>query len=262
MQLLDAIRDCRAFDLSQPYFVGMPHHPSHPPFLFSLTKKHGDYRDASGMSSAADSIGMSGHTGTHVDALGHFSCGGKFFGGEPVSQSYAGGVAHHSIADVAPMLRRGVLLDIAALLGVDSLDVDFVITAEHFEEAQRRQNVTVKQGDIALFRTGWARFWSEPAQFFPEAHGPGPAIDGARWLSSRKVFAAGSDTLAFEHVPDPAMPVHVHLLVENGIHLIENLNLEELSSSGAHEFVFIAAPLKILGGTGGPVRPIALVPAS
>jgi kynurenine formamidase len=73
------------------------------------------------------------------------------------------------------------------------------------------------------------------------------------------VFAAGSDTLAFEKIPAATMPVHVHLLVESGIHIMECLNLEELAAAGVREFLFIAAPLKIRGGTGAPMRPLAVV---
>ena len=65
--------------------------------------------------------------------------------------------------------------------------------------------------------------------------------------------------MAFEKVPDLAMPVHVHLLVEHGIHIIECLNLEELAKAAAKEFLFIALPLKLEGATGSPVRPIAVV---
>ena len=54
------------------------------------------------------------------------------------------------------------------------------------------------------------------------------------------------------------MPVHVHLLVESGIHIIECLNLEQLAADQVYEFVFVAAPLKIRGGTGSPIRPFAL----
>ena len=72
------------------------------------------------------------------------------------------------------------------------------------------------------------------------------------------MFAAGSDTVALEVLPNPAMPVHVHLLVESGIHIIEVLNLEEIASNGVYTFVFMAAPLKIRGGTGAPVRPLAI----
>jgi kynurenine formamidase len=245
----------QVFDLSQPYFVGMPHHPSHPPFCFSLTKLHGDYVDPSGMSSAADSIAMSGHTGTHIDALCHFSCGGVFYNGVTTAdhQAHATGVETLSVDTIAPILRRGVLLNLA---GGKPLARDFVVNPEHLDQAAK--GLTINPGDVVLLRTGWARYWSSARDYISEVHGPGPAIEGARWLSDRKIFAAGSDTVAFEHVPDPAMPVHVHLLVKSGIHIIENLNLEELAAAGIREFTFIAAPLRIRGGTGAPIRPLAL----
>ena len=75
-----ALRNAQVYDLAQPYFVGMPHFPTHPPFLFGLTKKHGDQVTAGGVSSSADSIAFGGHVGTHIDALSHFSCNGKLHG--------------------------------------------------------------------------------------------------------------------------------------------------------------------------------------
>ena len=131
------------------------------------------------------------------------------------------------------------------------------ITPEHLDAAA---DGDVQAGDVVLLRTGWSRYWDDPARFISQVHSPGPGLEAARWLSARKIFAAGSETAPFEFVPSPAMPVHVHLLVENGIHIIECLNLEELSASGAREFLFVAAPLKIRGGTGSPIRPVALVP--
>ncbi|HEX4595569.1 MAG TPA: cyclase family protein, partial [Bryobacteraceae bacterium] len=172
------------------------------------------------------------------------------------------GIGRHSVDTIAPMLRRGVLLDIAAKFNTEALPADFIITPEHLESAAKAQNVAVENGDVVLLRTGWARFWNDAARYITGGHGmnpagPGPELDGARWLSKRGVFAAGSDTVAFERVPC-AMPVHVHLLVENGIHIIEALNLEELARDRIYEFVFVAAPLKIRGGTGSPIRPLAL----
>jgi kynurenine formamidase len=117
---------------------------------------------------------------------------------------------------------------------------------------------------VVLLRTGWARFWANAGRYITGGKGtvassPGPELDGARWLSSKGIFAAGSDTVAFERVPAAEMPVHVHLLVESGIHIIEALNLEELSRRRVHEFVFVATPLKIRGATGSPIRPLALI---
>ena len=259
--LADRIAGAKVYDLAQPYFVGMPHHPSHPPFLFSLAKQHGEYVGPAGNSSASESIALGGHVGTHIDALCHFSCGGKLHGGGAAApvQSYAGGVRSHSIDTVAPILRRGILLDVAAHAGTAILRDDFEIAPAHLESAARAQNVEVRPGDVVLLRTGWAAYWRDPARFIAQVRGPGPALDGARWLSAHGIFAAGSDTVAFEKVPDASMPVHVHLLVESGIHIVECLNLEELAAARAYEFLFVALPLKIEGGTASPIRPVAVV---
>ena len=254
--LLDAIRGARVFDLAQPYFTGMPHYPTHPPFLFGLTKRHGDVVGPAGHSSAADAIAMGSHVGTHIDALCHFSCGGKLHGGIDVAQvqSYGSGLREYSVDTIAPILRRGVLLDLAT---GGPLAADAEITPGMLERAQRCE---IQEGDVVVLRTGWAPRFENAREFVNETRCPGPAIDGARWLSARHIFAAGSDTVPFEKSPDPAMPVHVHLLVESGIHIIECLNLEELAAAGVSEFVFVGAPLKIRGATGSPLRPLALVP--
>ena len=250
----------RVFDLAQPYFVGMPHHPAHPPFLFSLVKQHGDYVGPARNSSASDALAMGTHVGTHIDALCHFSCGGKLYGGEEAAavQSYAGGLERHSIDTIAPILRRGVLLDIATLEGGPPLPADFEILPAQMEAAVRSHGVEISPGDVVLLRTGWAAFFHDAPRFINEARGPGPGLAGAQWLSRQGVHAAGSDTVAFEKVPDAAMPVHVHLLVDSGIHIIECLNLEELARERVYEFLFVALPLKLRGATASPIRPVAL----
>jgi kynurenine formamidase len=254
--LIDLLSSAKVYDLAQPYFTGMPHHPAHPPFLFSLIKEHGEYTGPGGNSSASESIAMGSHVGTHIDALCHFSCGGKLHGGHEVAelQSYGGGLRKHSI----DILRRGVLLDIAAASGLGVLPQDFEITPAHLDTAASTAGVEIRAGDVVLLRTGWARFFRDPGKFISQVHGPGPRLEGAQWLSARGIYAAGSDTVAFEKVPDPGMPVHVHLLVERGIHIIECLNLEELATTPVKEFLFVALPLKLEGATGSPIRPIAL----
>src|SRR5579859_698916 len=114
-QLLAAVRSARVYDLAQPYYTGMPHHPNHPPFLFGLNKKHGDYVAGNGASSASEGLTLGGHVGTHIDALCHFSCGGKLHGGAEAAtvQSVEHGFATLGIGSVAPIVRRGVLFDIA-----------------------------------------------------------------------------------------------------------------------------------------------------
>src|SRR5438552_641084 len=260
-RLLELLRAAKVYDLAQPYFTGMPHYPTHPPFLFGLTKQHGDAVGPAGNSSAADAIAMGSHVGTHIDALCHFSCGGKLHGGHDVGplQSYTGGLRKFSVDTIAPILRRGVLLDIAGLMGGEPLSEDFEVKPGHLEEAARAQGVEVRVGDVVLLRTGWAQYFEDARAFVRDAHGPGPSLAAAQWLSGRGIFAAGADTVAFEKSPAPAMPVHVHLLVDSGVHIIECLNLEQLAADRVSEFVFVAAPMKIRGATGAPLRPLALV---
>jgi kynurenine formamidase len=249
----------KTYDLGQPLFAGMPHFPTHPPFSRTLTKKHGEFLLSNGASSAAETITMGGHVGTHIDALSHFSCDGKLHGGVEPVQSYSDGVTTYGVDTIQPIFRKAVLFDIARLEGVEALPLDFVITPEHLTAC----GVTPSEGGIALIRTGWGRLWNDASLFITgdggsQVRGPGVKTQGAQWLSKYGIFAAGSDTVAFEHVPSH-MEVHVHLLVERGIHIIECLNLEPLSEEGVKEFIFIALPLKIRGGTGSPIRPVAVI---
>ncbi|MGH9647504.1 MAG: cyclase family protein, partial [Bryobacteraceae bacterium] len=221
--IISALGRCRVFDLSHPLFVGMPHYPTHPPVLFSLTKKHGDMVLEGGVSSAADSMALGGHVGTHIDALCHFSCDGKLFGGVDVNgiQSYDGGVRGLSVDTIAPIMRRGVLIDVA---DKTILEPDHTITPQEIENTARSEGVEVRAGDVVLLRTGWAAYWNDPKRFITGtsgAHvsGPGPELPGAQWLSKHKIFATGSDTVGFEKQPTQ-MQVHRHLLVENGIHIM------------------------------------------
>ena len=168
-------------------------------------------------------------------------------------QSYGGGLKKFSVDTVAPILRRGVLLDIA---GAAPLAEDCEIAPLQLEAARTTE---IRPGDVVLLRTGWARYFEDARKFVNETRLPGPGLAAARWLSARGIFAAGSDTVAFEKSPVAEMPVHVHLLVESGIHIIECLNLEELAADGVTEFLFVGVPMKIRGATGAPVRPLAVV---
>jgi kynurenine formamidase len=244
----------RPYDLGQPYFPGMPHFPTHPPFLYGLTKRHGDIVYSNGTSSAADAIALGTHVGTHIDSLSHFSCNGKFYGGIAVEHSYGSGMSELGVDTIEPIVRRGVLLDIAGLQGVEVLPEDFEISPDHLSRATRAD---IRQGDVVLLRTGWARYFQDAKRYVNSVVGPGPVPEGAQWLTSRKVFAVGSDTVAFEKTPSPEMAVHKHLLVDSGVYIIEVLNLEQLALEQIYEFTFVAAPMNIRGATGSPVRPLA-----
>lgn len=248
------LTDRRLIDLAQAWYPGIPHWPTHAPFTHALSKLHGETVLEGGASSAADAISLGTHTGTHMDSLGHFSCNGYFHGGAAVegNQDYASGLSVHSIDRVPPMLRRGVLIDAARMAGVEALREDFAVDASFLVEAD------IREGDVVVVRTGWAKYWQSPARFINGLKMPGITLDAARVLSARKIYAAGADTAAFEKTPSN-MEVHVHLLVESGVYIIECLNLEELAATGVKEFLFAASPLKIRGATGAPVRPFAVI---
>ena len=106
--------------------------------------------------------------------------------------------------------------------------------------------------------------WNDPANFLGQADGaPGPGVPAAQWLIDRGVRVAGAETIAFEVIRPgeghATLPVHRMLLVEAGIHIIEAMNLTDLSEESTSEFLFIGAPLKITGGTGSPMRPLAVI---
>jgi kynurenine formamidase len=247
------------YDLAHPLEPGIPHFPGHPPFTFSLTKLHGEVPYQNGVSSSAECFTTGGHVGTHIDAFSHVSQHGAVFGGRQIysAQSYIGGVQHGGVEELVPVIAHGYLLDLPRLVEKETEPAD-AITADHFERWRRSGDLDVA-GAAVLVRTGWANYWSDPTRYLGHVDGtPGVDASGAEWLGDHKVTVAGSDTWAFERMPNPRLDVHVHLLVRCGIPIIECLNLESLAAAGVTRFVLIAVPLRITGATGCPIRPLAI----
>lgn len=265
--LIEATRGTRTVELGHPHFTGMPCSPNHPGFRMTLIRRHGDMVRPDGGSASNEIIVTGGHVGTHVDALSHVSHDGKLHGGLDAAETQRGGVFSALGAEHTPfLLTRGVLLDVAATKGVDTLPAGYGVTAEDLREAAERADVELQEGDVALIRTGWARHFDNPATYLGQTDGvPGPTVDAAEWLAAAGVATTGADTTAYEQIRAGAghsiLPVHRVLLVEAGIHIIEHLNLEEASRQALTEFVFVMAPLRIVGGTGSPIRPVAVVSA-
>lgn len=254
-------RGAKVYDLGVELHNGMPHFPTHAPFMYQMIRQHGDMMYAEGTGAAVDLICCPTHIGTHIDALGHFSKNGQLCGGKPVAgnQDKLAGLKAHGVETVAPILRRGLLLDVAAYRKEEALKAQYPIEARELEETAKWAKVAIQPGDVVLVRTGYIKHWPT-FTYANVAQGlPGVAISGARWLAEHGIFMGGADSMAFEKLPEPAMPVHVHFLVEKGIHLLEVANLEALSRDRVYEFLFVASPLKIVGATGSPVRPLAIV---
>lgn len=264
--LLEALAaGVRVFDLGRPMFVGMPQSPNHPEFRMALVRRHGDMTRPDGSSAANEIIVTGGHVGTHIDALSHVSHEGKLHGGVDATATQTGGRFSELGAEtIEPMVCRGVLLDIPAALGTDACEPAYEVTPEDFDAAVRHGGVEPRPGEVILLRTGWGRRWDSGAGYVGHGTGvPGPGAAGARWLAARSPRAVGADSIAFERLPAGAghrlLPAHRILLVEHGIHILETLDLEELAAAGVTEFVFLLAPLKLVGATGSPVRPLAVI---
>ncbi|MFY1633002.1 cyclase family protein [Solwaraspora sp. WMMB335] len=263
--LWDLAAGARVIDLAQPMRTGMPQSPNHPPFRMLLERRHGDLVRADGGSAANEMIVMGGHVGTHVDALAHVSQDGLVHGGRAAAPLQgAQGFADLGIDTFAPIVGRGVLLDVAGLHGVDCLDPGYQVTAQDLQRALVKAGVRLRAGDAILIGTGWSRRWEEKETFIGGAGAPGPGEDAARWLAAHRPRVVGAETIAFEHIPPGAgharLPVHRILLVEEGINIVETMRLTELRQSGAAEFLLILNPLPIVGATGSPVRPLAVLP--
>lgn len=262
--MLEVLADVQIVDLGHEMRRGMPVSPNHPPFQLALQRRHGDALRSGGYSSANEIIVTGGHVGTHIDALAHVSKDGLLFGGVPAEDLQSNdGFARHGIDEFTPMVGRGLLLDIAALHGVEVLDPGYEVTVDDLEAAEAATGTTVAEGDAVLIRTGWADHWDDP--IFAGALGaPGPGADGARWLAQRQVRVAGGETITFEVVKQETghslLPAHIVLLVESGINIMEVMDLRALARTGATTFGFVVSPLKLRGATGSPVRPLALVP--
>lgn len=249
----------RVFDLSHDMTVGMPVLGFHIPYSLLLHSRHGDAERPSDTSYANEVMIMSAHTATHIDALGHISRNGKMFGErDAASHQTPNGLTELDASKIPPILRRGVLLDIARHRGVDCLPAGSPIHADELSAAAG--SLDIGPGDVVLIRTGWSQNWGDPETFNGNAGGyPGVSPDGARWLIDRGVFMAGSDTPALEVAPTLGESVHGLLLVDNGIFIAENFQLESLAQAGHREFLFIMLAIKIVGATGSPARPVAIV---
>ncbi|MFD9716191.1 cyclase family protein [Streptomyces sp. NPDC059076] len=253
----------RLIDLAQPLRRGMPQSPNHPPFRMLLERRHGDMVRTDGGSAANEIIITGGHVGTHVDAIAHVSQDGLVHGGlKPDGITSHNGFSELGIDDFTPYVGRCVLLDVAAVHGVPTLPAGYQITPDDLDKAA--VGLTPQPGDVLLIGTGWSRLWDEGASFIGHADGvPGPGEAAGRWLAERRPRAVGGETIAFEHLAPgeghATLPVHRVLLVESGINIVETMKLDELLDSGVRDFTLVLNPLNVVGATGAPVRPLAVI---
>jgi len=215
---------------------------------------------------------------TQIDGLGHATEGedDHWYNGFR-EKDWGGnwGPRKCDASTIPPIVARGVLIDVAGAKGVDALAPHTAITPEDLEEALRKQKTKLEPGDVVLIRTGTLRHWGETGAdhaTIGKHDSAGLTLEAAKWLVEQNgAMLVGSDTSGLEYVPMPDdhkayrekyksfMPVHNYLLIEQGVHIGEFHNLEELAREKAYEFCYVAGTNKIKGSTAGfTLRPMAI----
>lgn len=264
------VKKGKIYSLGQVLEPGMPHLPRHPPLVVApyttpyQSQRRWQERGARNLpGTASERVEINTHSGTHIDALGHWSNCNLTYGGLDARENYGeGGLVHLGLEHIPPIVARGILIDVSALRGGDMLEAGTVLTVRDIQSFLEDHRLSLSKGDTVLLYTGWSKLWRERDLRYCASE-PGPGREAATWLADQDIVALGTDTMAVDVDPpeDPAFPrvVHQIMLVERGVHLIENMYLDELVRDKIYEFLFVLATPKLKGGTAFPVEPIAIV---
>jgi kynurenine formamidase len=206
--------------------------------------------------------GEMGQVGTQFDGFAHQTIGSSLYNCFKLDDiATRNGFEKLGIENVGALITRGVLLDIAGLKGVSTLADNYEIKPEDLDQALVKQKISIYPGDAILIHTGFGRLWNVDNARYAKAH-PGIGIAAANWIVSKDPMLVGADNGGIEINPNPdpalSLPVHQIMLVVNGIHLLENMKLDQLAEKNIYEFAIMVQPLKIKGGTGSTVAPIAV----
>jgi kynurenine formamidase len=207
-------------------------------------------------------VGEVGHVGTQFDAFSHQSIGDSLYNCIKLDETATrNGFTKLGVERVGALITRGVLIDVAALKGLEMLPESYEVTPADIQQALARQKLSLQPGDAVLIHTGWGRLWGKDNARYVKTN-PGLGIAAAQWIAKQDPMLVGADNGSVEVVPNSDsrlnLPTHQIMLVVHGIHLLENLNLGDLAAASAYEFAFVLQPLKIEGGTGSTVAPIAI----
>jgi kynurenine formamidase len=225
----------------------------------------GDYaaglKRKGGFQTSDDYIALGTHTTTHIDALAHVWYDDRLYNDFSANTVRSNGAKHCGIDKLRHLVGRGVLIDLCAHRNVPHLASGDIIKPEHLEDCAKAQGTEIRQGDILLVRTGWMGVFKKDGReaFFKGE--PGIGRDAAEWIGTKGVAAVGCDNWGVEVIPvegDIPGPVHRRLIRDFGVYLMELFDLDELAADRVHEFLFVAAPLRITGGVGSPLNPLAI----
>jgi kynurenine formamidase len=286
---LKLVTQGKAYDLGLPYDRNSYKWPGHSPgeiISFRspagvMTQKDLEFTTPQGGNTGgtawhSNAIFMSDNVATQIDGLGHITHGPnhEFYNGFKAAE-WGGdfGLRKADVTTIPPIIARAVMVDVAGFKNLEALPASYEITREDIEGALRAQNVDVTPGTIVLLRTGTARYWGENGKDHAKLgqhDSAGIGLTAAKWLVEEKgALALGSDTSGLEYVPPkPAdsqavggsfNPVHVYLLVQQGVHIMEFHNLERLAADRVYEFAYMATTNAIRGTVAGTaLRPVAL----
>ncbi|MGO1972140.1 MAG: cyclase family protein [Propionibacteriaceae bacterium] len=259
-------------DLSVDYFVGMPSFTAagQPDFQMWMTNtprgtvvddRMGVGRETNELVTySGDAVSMYTHTGTHIDTLNHFGYHRRIWNNFEVDEHLGDRVWDVCGAEKQPpIVARGVLIDIAAMMGVDVVPQSYGVGEKDLRDALKRQGTELRPGDVVLVRTGQMTLWPDDAYMVNEA---GLTREGAEFLASQGAVLIGADNLSLEQIPSTDegnwLPVHTFLMGEAGVTIMEVVNMEGLAKEELHEFAFIGAGIKFRGATAAPLRPLAM----
>lgn len=260
------VRQGRVFDLGSELSPRMPSGGPHyflPYALIQYRTPEDMAREPGyqGYSFSSDAVIGAIHASSHIDGLAHIQQYLRTYQGESATDLRTDfGWKRFGAGMIPPIVGRGILLDVAGACGVPRLEDGYEITVSDVQHCLDREDVSIQMGDIVLVRTGkFQQYGVDNAAY--QSGEPGLGVDAACWLYEQGMAALGADNPGVEPLPfkDSSNTVHCAMIVERGVHLLENLNLEELAREQAYEFLFVALPLKIVGATGSWIRPAAIV---
>ena len=200
--------------------------------------------------------------GTQLDGLGHIGVGDTYYNGLKYGEfAKIGGLSKLGIEGIPPFVARGVMLDMAAYLGVDVVKEGTAFNKAEIEGAAKKQGVEINQGDVVIFHTGWLSLIDKDPKRYGAGE-PGLGRDGARYLIGKGVLAIGADSWGLEAVPfekDAGIfEVHQIMLPMNGTYILENINTAELAKDKAYEFMFVLGQNKYQGAVQSMINPVAI----
>jgi kynurenine formamidase len=222
--------------------------------------------DPDNFTTSDDKVTLALQAATHWDALAHVSYEGTLYNGVPSSVITGSGAEHMGIDKIHTLVSRGVLLDLAAAKGVDTLEGGYALTAADLDAACEFGKVSVRAGDVVLLRTGQMRWFLAGDREKYGTPASGPSLQTVEWFHDHDVAAVATDNLTFEVYPsereDAILPVHLLHLVDMGMTQGQNWYLEELSrdcaADGRYSFFLDASPLPFTHAVGSPLNPVVV----